>query len=111
MRACGKSLPSFCYSPEHVRFGQLSDRVSAPERGRDGIEGLGEVAFSVEVVAVAEEAVLIVNFLSFRRISRKVCRVFSQGIFQSEYPDRVPLELNFRWWLRVRDPGRYRRFK
>ena len=96
MRARGKTPPSFRYPPEHVRLWQLGDRVRAPERGRDGIEGLGKVAFSVEVVAVTEEAVLVIKVFPFRSIFRNICRVLAQGVFQPEYPDRGPLELDFR---------------
>src|SRR5438094_5345933 len=56
--------------PEDEALGQLRDRAVVLEVGRQGIEPAGEIALAVEMVAVAWDAILIIDSATFGDMRR-----------------------------------------
>src|SRR5207253_2524234 len=83
---------AFRDTPEHEALGELRDRAVVLEVRRDRIEPRGVVPLAIQVVAVAGQAVLVVDPLAVRRIGGAGLRVLPQRIVEARERDRLPAE-------------------
>src|SRR5262245_24618691 len=90
-----ESRPTLGDAPEYEALRQLSDRSVVLEVGRERIQTCGVVALTVEMIAVAGNAILIVDPVPQREVRGHVAAA-AQRVFQTNERNRLAAEGDLR---------------